>query len=102
MMRSSVAGTFDGALLRSWVDGKVNAENQLKGETGALQNPLRWSNDCCGGRMLDGALDELVMMKRALSEGEIKQLMEKGVEAALAVSPKGRLATRWGKIKSQR
>lgn len=94
-----IAGTYDGETLRSWIDGEVSGEGSLPGEATPTTNNLRWSNDCCGGRMYDGVLDELVILNRAISEDEMQTLMNEGTEAALAVEPSGKLATRWGELK---
>jgi hypothetical protein len=96
---SHIAGTYDGETLRSWVNGEISGEGDLPGEAGATVANLRWSNDCCGGRMYDGILDELIIFNRALTEDEMQAVMNDGVEAALSVEPSGKLATRWGALK---
>ena len=93
-----LAGTYDGEVAKSWVDSKVIVEQPVAGEVAAAPNvPLRWSNDCCGGRMLEGILDEIVIVNRALDEAEMKELMEEGFPTA--VSPSGKLATTWADLK---
>ena len=50
----------------------------------------------------NGLIDEVALLDRALSEDEIKTIMDDGLEAgALAVSPKGKATTTWGAIKSR-
>ena len=46
-----------------------------------------------------GAIDDVAIYKKALTEEEIQRDME-GIKAA-AVFPSGKLATSWGKIKTQ-
>jgi len=41
------------------------------------------------------------MWKKALTKDEIKVIMEKGLEATMAVSPVGSISTTWGQLKSQ-
>ncbi len=94
-----IAGTYDGDTLKAWVDGEVSGEGDLPGEASPTTNNLRWSNDCCGGRMYDGVLDEVVIFNRALTEDEMQAVMNDGVEAALSVDAGGKLATRWGSLK---
>lgn len=48
-----------------------------------------------------GTIDEVAIFNRALTEEEIKKLMEEGVKAFAVVSSKGKLATTWGSIKKQ-
>lgn len=49
-----------------------------------------------------GALDEVILVKQALTEDEVKELMEKGVMGVLSVTGKGKLAVSWGKLKKNR
>jgi len=46
-----------------------------------------------------GIIDEVVLINKALSKDEIKELMTSGVRGVLAVQPKDKLALRWGDIK---
>jgi hypothetical protein len=50
-------------------------------------------------RPFTGLMDELSLWKRALTQDEIKTIMEKGLEFLLPVSPAGSLTTTWGSIK---
>ncbi len=94
-----LAGTYDGSRARSWLDGQVIVEQPVAGEVASTPDvPLRWANDCCGGRMLNGILDEIVIINRALDEAEMTSLMEDG--ALAAVSASGKLATQWSFLKS--
>ena len=47
----------------------------------------------------DGIIDEVVLLDKALSEEELKELIESGVMGVLAVQPRDKLAVRWGDIK---
>ena len=97
-----LAGTYDGQVARSWVDSKVIVEQNVAGTVASTPSaPLLWSNDCCSGRMLDGILDEIVIVNRALDEAEMKELMDFGSKVVLSVDVKDKLATRWAEIKSQ-
>ena len=50
-----------------------------------------------------GTLDEAAIFDEALSEEEIQNIMDSGLQAAvLAVSSSGRLATTWGSMKNGR
>ncbi|MBC8230776.1 LamG domain-containing protein, partial [bacterium] len=96
-----LAGTYDGKELKVFIDGKVDKAQNQAGDIVATTDPLRWSNDCCGGRMLEGILDELAILNRALDESEMTQMMA-GILTALAVKPTGKLAVSWGSIKNSR
>ena len=50
----------------------------------------------------NGLIDDVALLDRALSEDEIKTIMDDGLDAgALAVSPQGKAATTWGALKSR-
>ena len=46
-----------------------------------------------------GVIDEVAIFNTVLDGDDMKDLMENGLETLTAVSPAGRLATTWGKIK---
>lgn len=54
-----------------------------------------------GGYWMTGVIDEVVLYDRALSEKEINELMEDGMEVTLDVQPGGKLVTTWSRIKTQ-
>ena len=47
-----------------------------------------------------GGIDEVFLYDRALSAGELKELL-KGFESAFAVDPSYRLTTRWATLKTR-
>lgn len=54
--------------------------------------------------LVDGAMDEVALFNIVLTEDQIAEIAEKGLARALgaeAVSPNGKLATAWGKIKTK-
>ena len=52
------------------------------------------------GPFLNGRMDEVRISNIARAQAEIQELMDKGIEGVLAVSPQDKLATTWGKLKS--
>lgn len=53
-----------------------------------------------GTEPVQGIIDEIGIFNQALSEADIKSIMQNGLErAALSVKPIGKLATVWGNIK---
>ena len=56
---------------------------------------------CCKnmGDFMDGIIDDVVLISKALDEDEIEDLMTKGAMSAEAVAPAGKLTTTWGGIK---
>jgi hypothetical protein len=51
-------------------------------------------------RPFTGLMDELNVWKRGLTQDEVKSIMNDGINVFLAVNPKDKLTTQWGRIKS--
>lgn len=96
------AGTYDGSKLRIYVNGEMVADKDSSGVPWASTEHVYIGGDPgCGVRYIwSGALDELIIFNKTLSDAEIKSLT-KGYEMAGAVLPEGKLATTWADIKSQ-
>lgn len=92
-------------------DGKKKVSFYIDGEEDAATNELpttvgnkvnvRVGDDGKGNKGA-GTIDELLILQRALTGDEIKQLYTDGAEIFLAVQPEGKLATTWGSIKNRR
>lgn len=50
----------------------------------------------------DGIIDEVALIKKALSQAEIKTLMNDGIQNLLSVEPTGKLAVNWGWMKNMK
>ena len=101
-----LAATYDEkkGIGKSYVDGVLKsdiAEDGLTRAKGAASGPLEANDkDLLIGKYnntFNGIIDEVVIYNRVLTEEEIKQDMNKGI--LYAVSPAGRLATTWARIK---
>jgi len=100
-----IAGTFDGDLMRLFIDGVP--EEELKTDAGAACDGI-WGGKIgtpadklqlkYGSETLNGAMDEIVLFSRALNEDEIN-LLAKGWGSSLLVNPKDKLSTTWASIK---
>ncbi|HZZ80907.1 MAG TPA: LamG domain-containing protein [Gemmataceae bacterium] len=71
-----IGGSFDGATLKYWVDGKLDAS-----QSNGTALPTQTSNLFIGeypndGHYWDGILDHVLIWNRALSAAEIRQLYE--------------------------
>ena len=98
-----VALTYDGKTQILYVDGKEDPgeEAQMKcdGKLVETDSALAIGYDLLQSAYpLQGMLDEVALFKRALTEGEIKELTN-GI--VLAVNPQEYLAISWGKIKQK-
>lgn len=96
-------------VLTHWLNGQPTAGYPiLKGAQTKSDDNLRIGNTAAvkhvnwaANREFKGAVDEVIIFERPLAIDEILILGEKSIEDALAVSPKGRLATTWGQLKAQ-
>ncbi|RKU08466.1 hypothetical protein C6502_14705 [Candidatus Poribacteria bacterium] len=96
-------------VLTHWLNGQPTAGYPiLKGAQTKSDDNLRVGNTAAvkhaawaANREFKGAVDEVIIFNRPLTIDEILILGEKSAEDALAVSPKGRLATTWGRLKSR-
>ncbi len=78
-----------------YVNGKLEKEADYNGPMASNGSETEIGNASDGGFI--GIIDEVVIYNRALSANEVKQLF---AAEGLPVQPQGKLATRWGQIKS--
>ena len=95
-----MAGTYDGKSgeAKIYIDGVLDAEGKIGGNI-TPNNDVLWLGRGAGP-FLQGRMDEVRISNIARSEQEIQELMNKGIEGVLAVKPQDKLATTWGKLKS--
>ena len=94
-----VVGTYDGTTMKIYVDGEVAAEQeQVFDFKGTNDQDLRigCSKDRPQYTFENGSIDDAAVWRRALSQDEIKAIMNTGITA---VSPLDKAATTWGNIK---
>ena len=96
-----VAGTYDGSDFKLYLDGGVDAQVSPGTDPDTHDNFLFIGGCDIGGYWMTGAIDEVVLYNRALSEQEINELMEDGMSVTLDVQPGGKLVTTWSHIKGQ-
>ena len=82
-----------------YINGELDAERDWGGNPGVL-DPGR-IGDWNGSRQWQGLLDEFAIFNTVLSEGDIKSVMNDGLESSLAVDPKEKIAVTWGVSKSR-
>jgi len=106
---SFVAITYDGAILKLYVDGKmVNEKDVGVPDAGPNNTPPphegaiwlgAWK---AAGWDFKGVLDEAGVFNVPLSDGDIKNIMDNGLQSLAAVSNIGKMATVWGHVKGTR
>ena len=96
-----VAGTNDGKEGKIFINGNEEAVGAIAGKLNANADPWRIGQDCDRANYIfAGIIDEARLWNRALSEKEIGDYMDKGVEV-FSVEPLSKLSASWGKIKEQ-
>lgn len=95
-----LAGTYDMKSVKSYVDGVVEAEAVFEGKPDASEGPLNIGDCPKYPYQTKGIIDDVGLFNVALTEDEIKSLMDTGLAKYLAVSDSGKLAVTWGQIKN--
>lgn len=73
-----VAGVYDGVTMRIFVNGVEDASGGGSGAIPANANPLRIGIDQDGNNAFSGVLDEFAIYGRALSQSEIRSIVDAG------------------------
>lgn len=95
-----IAGTYDAKSgdAKIYINGVLDGEGNIGGNITPNDDVLWLGRGA--GPFLEGRLDEVRISNIARSEQEIQELMNKGIEGVLAVKLQDKLATTWGKLKS--
>lgn len=107
-----LAWTYDGAVLKGYLNGKQVLSKDYAGGLGPTADTPKTPPADKGKNYnlslgtwqqrddwFNGAIDDFAYFKEALSEPQIKELYDAMLTGAVAVDPKGKLATMWGAIK---
>lgn len=94
-----IAGVYDGSTIAIYINGVMEASQDKTGVIDESEGNLYIGKSTPGvNEPFTGIIDEVVVWDGALTESEIQELMMR----ITAVRPSGKLATSWGRIKSQR
>lgn len=96
---SFVAITHDGNKLTLFVDGETVAEKEVGTPDEKENSQLRFAAWKDPGWTFTGVLDEVGIFNVPLSDKDLIQIMNNGLEETLAVSSIGKLTTTWGRLK---
>lgn len=77
-----LAGTYDGSVIRLFVNGSQVATRTAAGTIGASANPLRIGGNTVWGEYFAGLIDEIRLYDRALDAQEIQEDMVTAVDPA--------------------
>ncbi len=95
-----LAMTYDGAEAKIYFNGEVDATAPASGAIQASDGELRIGRGDLAG-YLSGVIDEIAVFNVALSQDEIKEVMDKGLVGFLSVEPQAKLVDTWGNIKAK-
>jgi len=101
-----LAGTYDSTSIKIYLDGELDAETPTDEGLFGSDVPF-WiggygpNADFGSNRHFPGIIDEVRLWEGAMTEAEIKRVMNKSTAAITAVDVSGKLSTTWGKIKDK-
>ena len=94
-----VAKSSDGKTMRLFIDGKLDGENPIGGKLVVNGEDPLWIGARPGNVAATGVIDEVGFFTKALSEGELKDVMSQGLEVLSSVEALHKLSTTWGGLK---
>jgi hypothetical protein len=95
-----VAATYDGEKVIFYVNGEFEMESPQSGTLLTTDNPLYiGASQFWDPRFIDGLLDDVLLFNVALTQDQVKELVENGIAGILAVSSQGKLLATWAQIK---
>ena len=92
-----LVGIVDNDKLLLYVDGKLESQFKYDGPMATQGTRTEIGNAKADGGFV-GIIDEVLIYNRALSANEVRQVF---AAKGLPVVPRGKLATRWGQIKTK-
>jgi len=87
--------------MRLLIDGKVDGEIAIGGKLVINGEDPLWIGARPGNVAATGIFDEIGFFTKALSEAELKDVMDKGLMVIASVEPGAKLANTWGNLKSK-
>lgn len=93
-----VAFSYDGKVLKTYVNGELDRENKISGKIDVVNAPFTIGSYKGEAYFWRGFIDEVRVSNVARNQNDIKEAME-GFEKLLGVNTVGKLAITWGKIK---
>ena len=96
-----IAGTYDAASGEGklYFDGEIDNEGDIGGKI-ITNNVVLWLGSGAGP-FLDGYIDEVRISNIARTQKEIQDLMNLLINGVLSITPKDKLATTWGRMKTR-
>lgn len=99
---SFVAITYDGNVLKLFVNGEFVGDKVVGVPDDKPNGDIRLASWKDPGWAYIGLIDDVGVFNASLSEDDLLQIMNTGLEEALDVTAVGKLTTTWGRIKFDR
>jgi len=96
-----VAKVSDSKSMKLYIDGNLDAEEPMGGKLIVNGEDPLWIGARPGNVAATGLFDEIGFFAKALSGSNLKNVMDEGLESFAPVSMKEKVATVWGKVKSE-
>ena len=103
-----LVATFDGTSRKAYLDGELKFEAETPGTIiyGDPKPSLvigdRNVNRAASGERMNGLVDDVAVFNVALSDSDVSDIMNNGLQGVVAVEPSGKLATTWATVKDLR
>ena len=94
-----IVGIWDGKILKIYLNGKLSKETKVGDSPVIDDGPVQIGGCNKVGNMFKGAVDEVKIYNRALTEDEVLNNFQDRSQLAV-INPARKLSTFWGKIKS--
>lgn len=95
-----IAKVYDGSKVQMFIDGKLEVEKASGGKLDTSESPI-WIGARPGNVAATGLFDEVGFFTKALSEAQVNDVMDNGLEGYAAVEASGKATTTWGFLKSK-
>ena len=97
--------TFDGEVRRAYLDGELKGKRSRERGKITYGRPtptavIGSASTAAPRELFNGDLDEIAIFNVVLSEDDINEIIENGLNDTLAVNPRGKVTTTWAAIKS--
>jgi hypothetical protein len=97
-----ISFTYDRNQMKLYIDGVLKASGDQTETPNTTANVLRIGTWVSQTVFFDGIIDEVAIFNVALTEDEIKRIIEGGLKATVtAVESSGKISTVWGGIKAR-
>ena len=82
------------------VDGKLDGQAKSGGKLSTSETPI-WIGARPGNVAATGLIDEVGFFTKALTENQVNDVMNDGLESYAAVEAAGKVTTTWGLLKTR-